>query len=38
VHRDSAAHRIDDAPELYQHAVAGGLDDPAVVLGDFRID
>jgi hypothetical protein len=21
LHRDSAAHRIDDAPELYQHAV-----------------
>ncbi len=38
LHRDRAAHRIDDAGKLDQHAVAGGLDDAAAVLGDFRID
>src|SRR6516164_1854886 len=38
LHRDRAAHCIDDAGELYQHAVAGGLDDAAVVLGDLRIE
>jgi hypothetical protein len=38
LHRDRAAHRIDDTGELDQHAVAGGLDDAAMVLGDFRID
>jgi hypothetical protein len=35
---DRAAHRVDDAWEFDQQAVAGGLDDTAVVLGDFRID
>src|SRR5438094_463025 len=34
----SAAHRIDDAGKFHQHAVAGGLDDAAVVLGDLRIE
>ncbi len=29
LHRDRAAHRIDDAGKLYQQAVAGGLDDAA---------
>ena len=38
LHRDPAADRIDDARKLHQHAVAGGLDDPAVMLGDFRIE
>ena len=38
LHLDRAAHRIDDAGKLHEHAVAGGLDDAAVVLGDFRID
>jgi hypothetical protein len=33
-----AGDRLDDARELYQHAVPGGLDDPALVLGDLRID
>ena len=33
-----AQHRIGDAVELDQHAVAGGLDDAALVLGDGRID
>ena len=32
------AHRVDDAGEFRQHAVAGGLDDPAVMLADLRID
>ena len=34
----SAAHRIDDAGELSQHPVAGRLDDPAVVFGDFGVN
>jgi len=38
LHRDRAAHRIDDAGEFHQHAVAGGLDDAALVLGDLRVD
>jgi hypothetical protein len=33
-----AAHRVDDAGEFRQHAVAGGLDDPAMMLADLRID
>ena len=35
---DRAAHGIDDAGELDQHAVAGGLDDTAGMLGDLGID
>ena len=38
LHRDRAGDGVDDARELDQHAVAGGLDDAAVVLGDLRID
>ena len=38
LHRDGAAHRIDDAGEFDQQAVAGGLDDAAAVLGDVRVD
>jgi hypothetical protein len=34
----SAQHRVGDAVELEQHAVAGGLDDAAAVLCDGRID
>ena len=34
----SAAQRVDDAGELDQEAVAGGLDDAALVLGDLRIE
>src|ERR1700731_1498563 len=33
-----AQHRVGDAVELDQHAVAGGLDDAAAVLRDSRID
>ena len=35
---DRALHRLGDALELDQHAVAGGLDDAALVLGDRRVD
>jgi hypothetical protein len=38
LHRDGAAHCIDDAWKFDQHAVAGGLDDPTVVLGGLQID
>ena len=34
LHLDGAAHRVDDAAELDQHPVAGGLDDAAAMLGD----
>jgi len=32
------AHRVDHAGEFRQHPIAGGLDDPAVMLADLRID
>ena len=32
------AHRVDDAGKLRQHAVAGGLDDPAAMLADLRTE
>ena len=35
---DGAAHRVDDAGELHQQAVAGGLDDATAVLVDLGID
>ena len=38
LHLGCAAQRVDNAGELDQEAVAGGLDEAAVVLGDFRID
>src|SRR5215472_7452758 len=38
LHRDRTAHRIDDAGKFHQYAVAGGLDDAAMVLDDFRVD
>jgi hypothetical protein len=38
LHRDRAAHGIDDAGKFHQQAVAGSLDDAAAVLGDLRID
>ena len=34
----SARHRVNDAAELHQHAVAGRLDDAAPVLGNGGID
>jgi hypothetical protein len=36
--RDRAAHRVDDAGELGQQAVAGALDDTTVTLGYHRAD
>ena len=33
-----AGHRVHDARELHQHAVAGQLDDAAPMLGDLRVD
>ena len=35
---NGAVHCVDDTPELDNGAVAGALDDPAVVHGDGRID
>src|ERR1700752_5026049 len=35
---DRGADRIDDAGKFHQHAVAGGLDDTAMRLGDLRIE
>jgi len=38
LHLDSATDRIDDAREVDQHPVAGGLDDPPVVFCDLGVD
>ena len=38
LHLDRAAHRVDDAAELDDAAVAGALDDAAVMRGDGRVD
>ena len=38
LHLDRAAHRVDHAAELDQRAVAGALDDAAVMDGDGRVD
>ena len=38
LHLDRAAHRVDDAGELDQQAVAGGLDDAAAMLRDLGIE
>ena len=35
---NGAVHRVDDTPELDNCAIAGALDDPAVVHGDDRVD
>jgi len=35
---DGAAHRVDNASMLDEHAVTGGLDDTTPVFPDFRID
>ena len=35
---NGAVHRVDDAPELDDCAIAGALDDAAVVHGDGRVD
>ncbi len=38
LHLDRAAHRVDHAAELDDAAVAGALDDAAVMHGDGRVD
>ena len=38
LHFDCAAHRVDDAAELDDAAVAGPLDDAAMVHGDCGVD
>jgi hypothetical protein len=38
LHCGGAAQRIDDAGELNEQAVAGGLDDAALIVGDARVD
>jgi hypothetical protein len=38
LHFDRAAHRVDDASELDDAAVASALDDTPIVHGDSRID
>ena len=38
LHRHGAGNCFNDARELDQNAVAGGLDDAAFVFGDFRIE
>jgi hypothetical protein len=38
LHVDRAAHRIDYAEKFQQQAIARGLDDPAAVFGDLRIN
>ena len=38
LHLDGAANGIDHASELYEDAVAGSLDDTAVMQGDGRVD
>src|SRR5204863_5679950 len=37
LHLDRTQHRFDDARELRKHAVAGGFDDPPMVLPNLRI-
>jgi hypothetical protein len=38
LHLDPEADGVHDAPELDGRAVAGALDDPAVMRGDRRVD
>ena len=38
LHLGGTAHRIDDAGEFRQQPIAGGLDDTALMLTDFRVD
>jgi len=38
LHCDRTAYRVDDAGELDEYAVAGGLKDTAAVFGNCRID
>src|SRR6266699_2301032 len=38
LHLGGAPHRVDDAGKFREQAVAGGLDDAALVLPDLRIE
>ena len=38
LHLNGAAHRVDDAAELNDGAIAGALDHAAIVDGDYRVD
>jgi hypothetical protein len=38
LHRDRAAHRIDDTGKLDQRAIAGGFDKAAAMLLDLWVD
>ncbi len=38
LHLGRATQRVDDAGELDQEAVAGGLDDATLMAGDLRVD
>jgi len=38
LHLHRAAHRVDNAGKFCEQAVAGRLDDPAMVFGDLRIN
>ena len=38
LHLDGAAHRVDDAGEFDEEAVAGGFDDAAAMLDDLRVE
>ena len=38
LHVDRTAHRVDHAREFQQQPVARGLDDPAAVFGDLRVN
>jgi hypothetical protein len=38
LHFERAAHRVDDAAELNHAAIAGALDDPAMMHGDCGVN
>ena len=38
LHLDGAAHRVDNAAELNNGSIAGALDYPPIVNGDYRVD
>jgi hypothetical protein len=38
LHRDGAGDRFDDARKFDENAAAGRVDNPALMLGDLRVD
>jgi hypothetical protein len=38
LHLDGAAHRVDNAAEFNDGSIAGALDHPPIVDGDYRVD